>query len=231
MAEQADKASAKKLDTEALQEALSNLPKAVQEAVMKGIKDTVQEDRAMVAAAKARKEEEADDDDGSDDDDDKDFDIERVSRKDLVKFLEGKFTKSLAKALKPLQKQIEEAGSSTERDKLLAAFHKVKADHKDFDQWKDEIKAIAAENPMLSPENMYQLARALDSEKAKKINEEASKKAEAADKSEKTAFGGLMPTSGKGADKNTKMNSKDAGALAWEQTMSSVPKELIGDSS
>lgn len=228
MAEKDDDKSGK-LDTKALQEALSNLPKAVQEAVIKGIKETVAEDRALKARKTSEEDEEDDDEDEGEGQDE--IDIERVGRKDLVKYLESRFGKALAKALKPIEKKIEGVNSNTERDKLIRAFQETKTKYKDFDQWKDEIKGVAESNPLLTPEQMYLLARAQNPDKAKEIDGKVAKEQEKAEKDKKAPFGGLLPTSGKGAEENnSKMNSKDAATKAWDQAMSSVPPELIGES-
>lgn len=113
--------------------------------------------------------------------------------------------------------------------KLREEYDKIKKDHPDFDDWSDEMKALAKTNPGLSLKQLYNLVRSEDTKKAKELDE---KYVKADDKGKPdtglTMFGGFRPTIGKtgGGDAGKggeKLDAAKAGEKAWEETVSRYP--------
>lgn len=232
MAEENGKDKDDKVDLGQLTEALKGLPEGVQTAVKDAIREASGEQRAAAqAAAVAAK---AAEDDNDDNDLDPDFDVERSSRTDLVKHIDKRFEKSLAKALKPIIDKLEATSTDAETDRVRREFGEAKAKHSDFMEWKDEMREIITVHPDLSAERIYQLARAENPDKVKevdnKMKEEKSKKEGGENKVvPMRAFGGLASTSGSSVENDGKKQPKEAAKSAWEEVMGSVPDSLFGE--
>ncbi|KKL70313.1 hypothetical protein LCGC14_2106150 [marine sediment metagenome] len=216
-----------KVDLGQLTEALKGLPEGVQKAVKDAIHEVSgEQNAARVAAAKAAAEDKDDDDI-----DDEDFDVERVSRTELVSHLDKRFARSINKALKPIIDRLETTSTDAETDRVRREFAKAKEDFPDFMEWKEEMRDIITAHPELSAEDIYLLARAKDPKKVKEIDDKSGEDKKEEDEKElskrKQAFGGLTPTSGKSIEKDGKKQPKEAATAAWDEIMGQVPKELL----
>ena len=218
-----------KIDLGKLTEALEGLPEGVQNAVKDAIREVSGEQRvaadeaARIAASK------------KEDTDDKleDFDVERVSRTELVGHLDKRFAKALDKALKPIMEKLENTSSSVETDRVKREFTKARDDFPDFMEWKEEMREIISAHPELTAEDIYLLARAKNPDKVKeidgKLQDEKIKKEGTGKVQKMKAFGGLTPTSGTSEQSDGKKQPKEAASAAWDQVMSDVPSSLFGD--
>ena len=226
MAEENDDNKDDKVDLGQLTEALKGLPEGVQKAVKDAIHEASgEQNAARIAAAKAAA------DDKDDDPDDDDFDIERVSRTELVNHLDKRFARSLDKALKPVIDRLEATSTDAETDRVKREFTKAKEDFPDFMEWKEEMRDIITTHPELSAENIYLLARAKNPKKAKEVDDKSGKGKKEEDKKElskrKQVFGGLTPTSGTSLEKDGKKQPKEAASSAWDEVFGQLDKELF----
>ena len=215
-----------KVDLTQLTEALSDLPQGVQDAVKTAIREVSQEQ------ANARAANQVDDDPDDDDNEDPDFDVERVSRSELVNHIDKRFLKALKTALKPIEDRLETTSDAAETDRVKREFFAAKEKFSDFMEWAEELGAIVKSNPELTAEDMYLLARARHPEKAAEVDKKAKEKKgeedEKAGKGKAPSFGGLTPTSGASLTRDTKKQPKEAAESAWEEVMGDVPDSIIG---
>ena len=175
------------------------------------------------------KREDEDADEGADDEDEDEVDektLESLPRKGFAEHIIKKVSKVVEKQLKSVSKSASDVKDEVARGKVEAAVMEVVKDHKDFWDWKDEIREIADSSPGISPKRAYQLARMENSEKAKKMDEKykVGEGKGAGDKGsvkEKKKFGGFTPTSGT-TQQNSKMSKTEAADKAWEETMGSL---------
>lgn len=166
-----------------------------------------------------------------------DKDLDEMSQSQLV----GHVFKSMRTMFdtfgKELHTKIDGLSTDLQKKDLRTDLEKVKADHKDFDDWIPEIKAIMTDNPNLKISQAYTLARSDNAEKAKQMDEKYKIGLEdQPNKGKEPAFGGLMPTSGGPSRELTddgkpkKLSQAQAGDLAWEQTFGDNPSLAGPDS-
>lgn len=215
-----------KVDLTQITEALKGLPDGVQSAIKNAFKEAASEHNASVEAARG-----SGGDKETEEENLEDFDVERVSRKELVNHIDKRFERSLSKALKPILDRLETTSTSFETDKVKREFAQAKEDFPDFMEWKEEMREIITAHPDLSASRIYRIARSENPEKAKKIDAELKEGKGEEDEKElserKRAFGGLTPTSGSSLQRDGKKQPKEAGESAWDQVMGQVPKELL----
>lgn len=220
-----------------------SLPAQVSRAVSEGINSAITQQREVDATRRREADEadEADRDDGSPAVNA--IDLEKMSRAEFMAHISKGFEKTLQKNLGSFQKTLNSNVESIERDKVQARFNEARKAHSDFDEWKTEMGTLVKSHGYLDPEELYILARAKNSEKAKKIDDEMNKAIEEAkikDEKEKepagrTRFLGLMPTSGGarlGSEESPKYETtKEAAAAAFDEVMGNIPESLIGEAS
>ncbi len=212
-----------KLDLSKLQEAISSLPESVQKAVIQGVRTASQEsDEARIRAQSAK------DDDNDDDDDSGDVDLEGLDRAGLVGHISKNTENAIKRALKPLVEQLQTTSDAGEADRIRADFRQAAGKFPDFLDWREEMGEIIKKHPELPAEDVYTLARSKDPEKAKELEEKTNKGKNEEDDKVKKAFGGLTPTSGSSLIKDSNKSPEEAANSAWDETMSSVPAEIIG---
>lgn len=212
-----------------LNEAIAGLPEGIQDSVSKGVQAAMAKAAKEVADRKALEDQ---DDDDDDDDTAGDDDLEKMDRGQFANFIVGRLKKEVGKDFKELTRSNQETRLDAAKDKLQRQLAKLKDDHPDFLEYKDDIARIAETHPDLSPEDLYTLAKAKNPAKReeleKKSAEEKKKKEAEEHKEQRARFAGFTPTSGSSGDKTGKMSQKDAAGSAWDETMASLPKELIG---
>ena len=170
------------------------------------------------------------DDDLDDEDDDlpgmKDADLEGLSRSQFLNVILKQVNKGFDQIGKRLDAEVggvkKDLSTKDLKAELIAAANK----HKDFKEWGPEIKTLMGENPKLSIERAYVLARTENPDKAGQMDEKyATPPTDDAGGKPKSkgGFGGLTPTSGSVDDKPESMDLKQASEAAYD--------EIFGDDS
>ena len=183
---------------------------------------SVQAGLTALSDMESRRQTPADDDDEEEEDL---GDLETMSRADLVSTILKTVEKGIDKKLSAVSEKIEGLGNDLESRDIKSEVNTLASDNKDFWDWKEEIRSIAAETPGISVARAYKLARTENPEKAKKLDEKYEPKEE--DK-KKTGFGGLTPTSSRTGE-TTKMDKTSAAEAAWLDTMGELDEALVGE--
>lgn len=202
-------------DFSKLESALADLPNHLQSAVMNGIRTTVQEQNAQQQQQPPQDEPDPTDDE-----------LESMSRKDLLAYIEKKFSKTVQSQLKPLQENLQNTSQETERTRIQQQVKEAETSHPDFWEWKTEMGELVQRYPNLSVNDLYTLARANNADKARQLDEARAEKEKPAQ--QQPRFGGLTPTSGTQTQRTGEMDTKTAAESAWDEVMSGLPKDLIG---
>lgn len=168
----------------------------------------------------------SDDDDG----DEGNVELEHLSNRELVQFMMGQVNKQFKEVMKPFQEMIEKTGTTANNTAAAMEVKETAAKYKDFWYFKEPMQKLAKENPNLSIERMYHIAKSENPEIAKKAMEkiEEEEKAAKGDQEEEkgiATFGGFTPTSGKSqvldAGKEGKLDANKSAESAWDKI---VPK-------
>lgn len=168
-----------------------------------------------------------DDDDGDPDDDDTDF--EHLSRAEFAQRLRKSFLKDMKELLKPLQETLETTHMTSSRTAAAQEAERVAAKYPDFWYFKEEMVKIAKENPELSVERIYKLAKAEASPEKLREVEQKIKEKEGDTQNQpgpgRPGFGG-MPPSGRVALEPPKPGEKIDKITAAERAWNAVvPKD------
>ena len=149
-----------------------------------------------------------------------DVDFEQLDKKQLAALILDMSKKNMAADIKELL-----GGVDTKIQNLAASFENKNAAEQvaatadknaDFWEWSNEIKQLLKDNPTLSVQRAYTLAK---SENEKKVNELAVKYKKP-DAEKKQTFIGLTPTSSIGTrDTTGKMTQKEAAEKAFDKVM------------
>ncbi len=224
-------------ELKALSETLTNMPTMIQSAVstavstaLTGFAQTQQQATAQQEAARAKAEEAKQDPPSFD------GDLEDASREEFMGHIMNNIEFKLGKMLSGVNEKVDTTSTEARTDKLKRDVEIAKSKHSDFGEFVTEMRGIANDNPDLTIEDMYQLARARNPEKveelAKKAKEvEEKKKGEEAKKNEtQNIFGGLLPTSSVNSSNKSvgSMKEDEAANAAWDQVFKDVDPEVIG---
>lgn len=207
-----------------LQEAISQLPQAVQEAVMSGVNKAVEQNRGQEGHHQEQEQHQEVKELSEQE-------LESMSRSDLLKYIEHRFGSLVNQHLQPLQERVEQTSTTTERDRIQRQVNEAANKHPDFWEWRDEMQGLVQQYPDLTPEDLYTLAKTRNPEKAQQLQQkkqEAERSKQAEEQSKRPAFGGLTPTSGVRTSSSDRMSQKDAIESAWNDIMSEIPSEFIG---
>lgn len=217
-------------DDKSFEDFIKKMPEGIQEAVSKGVRDVIREaneEHKQNQEASRRAQEEAE---SEKDDNDEEPDWDNLGNKELAEAITGRIGKQLAKSLKPIMEQMNETRTDTVQQRVAKEFQDLQTEFKDVSDWKDEMKAVAKDNPGLSVRNVYMLAKSLNGEKVQALKEAKEKQELEQDPDkDKPIFGGLTPTSSVSVPEDTKMDMKEASDKAWEEAMGNLPPGLIGD--
>ena len=150
----------------------------------------------------------------------KDVDLEQLDRKDFAAFIiksaEVVLKTEMAKLLGDVDKKVTNLASSFESKNANEQIAKAADQNPDFWEWSNEIKQMLAENPTLSVNRAYQLAKSENHKKAEELNKKYAKPTEKKEQS----FLGLTPTSSIGTrDATGKMTQKEAAEKAFDKVM------------
>jgi hypothetical protein len=148
---------------------------------------------------------------------DEEVDLDAMSNTEMAKWLMKTLKKDM---IDPLHENIKNVELTRAQKEAAAAVNAAAAKYNDFGQWDKEISVLIEENPSLSLDDAYTLARAKAPDKAKALDDVAAK-AVADEKGvddSPSPFGGLLPTSSASSE-STQMTLDDAGEAAWTKEM------------
>lgn len=150
----------------------------------------------------------------------KDVDLEQLDRKDFAAFIikrtEAALKDEMAKLLGDVDKKVTNLASSFESKNANEQIAKTANDNPDFWEWSTEIKQMLSENPTLSVNRAYHLAKSENQKKVEELNKKYTKPAAKKEQS----FLGLTPTSSIGTrDATGKMTQKEAAEKAFDKVM------------
>ncbi len=155
---------------------------------------------------------------------DEDVDLETMDRKQFAAHLLGQLKGTVESALQPLSERFGQLDEKIDGHTLGVTIKEFTKDHPDFFEWKDEIRTLVKENPTLKPARLYTIARAENSEKAKRLDEKYGLNKASQDKGSEEKILSLFPRTGSSATKSGagKMSPKQAAAAAWDEVMSKL---------
>jgi len=218
-----------------LNETLTKLPDMVAAAAQQGIQNVV--NQYEVEQTKGA------DELGDDNSEVTDDDLEGMSRSQLIKHMDAKREKDLAKLRKELKDDVTETKKGTAEEKLQREYKELVDKEPLAAGMLGTMVEMAKNDPSLRgisinrlfkvavaehPEKAQELQSKLDEDKKANGEDNEGKKGDEADK---VKFGGLTPTSQVGEQKeNTRMSKEDASDKAWEQHMTNLPPGVLEDS-
>ena len=159
-------------------------------------------------------------------------DINTMSQAELVAHIFGGVRKMVDGSSSDLKTMISGVKTGVEDRELESSIRTFAAEHADFQEWIPEIKKLIQETPGLSVDRAYTIARQENLDKSTELDEKFKKEdTDAADKTDKPKFGGLMPTSGitledSEDNKEGRLTQKDAAEKAFTEIFGEKP-ELI----
>lgn len=151
--------------------------------------------------------------------------LETMPRSAFSKYLLKAFQRNLDAALKPVTEAVQKAQQTAVSVDVKTQVEKFADQHPDFPEWKDEMLALAKDNPTLSVARLYNLAKLENPDKAKEIDkkfkkdEKEGEQGKAAAGKKKPAANGLTPGGSAGEHKPGKMTPQQAANAAWEETV------------
>ena len=159
--------------------------------------------------------------------------LESMNREEYMTHIMGEFTKVLDEKLGTVNASIEKQSLRTTAMNLKDEVGSVRKANADFDDWKDEMKLLAADHPHLRFEDLYLKARHQDPEKATKldldIKEAALTNEQQGGANGEKRFGGERPGTSIKDEARTDMTRKEAGEAAYEEIMAGL--DMIDHSS
>lgn len=179
--------------------------------------------KQQIETAGTSKGKEKDEDDRSDDD------VDSMSQKELAGFLIKQVGKLVDDKFKGINDNLESTRKEFRTTTLNQTVKEFAKDHKDFNEWGEEMTELAKENPTLTIPRLYALARTENPDKTKKLDDKYTDKTEKKplDDGELKLFGGYKPSGkttqeGEGADK-TKKTLDEALESAWSDALEQFP--------
>lgn len=154
-----------------------------------------------------------------DNDDDLPSNLELLDRKDFMNIIIKKISKLVEDQVKPVSEKTRSIEESTQLEQLRKERDELRGKHKDFDEWRDEMKGLFKQNPYLTMKQAYILAKSSDPKKAKKLED---KYAEVDDDNDAKGkkFGGLTPVDrARKKTKGKEVKGAEASELAWQIVM------------
>ena len=150
-------------------------------------------------------------------------DMEQLDRKDFAALLLSKFDERLQhhmkEAVKPIEDRVGKLGERVENDFASREISAAAGQRPDFYEWRTEIAELVKHTPGLSVTRAYTIARAENTDKAKKMDEKYTKKTEP----QTRGFTGLSPTGGGGRGEGAgKMKFNEAANKAFDDVLASL---------
>jgi hypothetical protein len=149
-------------------------------------------------------------------------DYDSMSRPELVAHIVGtigeQMKAAIADALKPVAERLGGVETQVVTGTVTQQLERARAEHKDFNDWKDEMVGLAKTHPSLSIPQLYALARAENPTKAADRDKHYSPPAPPP----APRWGGLLPTAtGNGA--TPPLSARDAGLEAYREVQARHP--------
>lgn len=159
--------------------------------------------------------------------------LESMNREEYMTHIMGEFTKVLDEKMGTVNASIEKQSLRTTAMNLKDEVGSVRKANADFDDWKDEMKLLAADHPHLRFEDLYLKARHQDPEKATKLDLDIKEAALGTEQqggaNGAKRFGGNHPGTSIEDEVRTDMTRKEAGEAAYEEIMAGL--DMIDHSS
>lgn len=160
-------------------------------------------------------------------------DLEGMDRSQFSDYILGQVNKGFDKLSEQMNGQVETVKFNASNTALQGEFNTVREANPDFDHYKNEIAAVAQQNPDMKISDMYTLAKANNPEKVTEVTKTLETEkietdklaAEEAKQNTSKGFGGLTPTSGQRIEQPSDMTQENAGNAAWDETMANIEME------
>lgn len=174
-------------------------------------------------------------------------DLESMGNTELAMHIIDQVSQLLDQKVKPVEDKASEAINLTSRESVSRLIDKAAEQYPDFYEWTDEMQKLAEENPTLSPERLYKLARSENPDKAAEIDgkekgeekesplpnkEDSSPSPSAKQREKQKEFGGLPPGNAP-TEPKTNLTQDDAAQTAWDEALAEFGgnvSELLGQS-
>lgn len=168
--------------------------------------------------------------------------LEGLDRSGFLQHIMENINVMLANTVTDIKTELGNVSTKVDQTNINAQVAKARAEHPDFDQWREEIADKFRQNDKLSVEDAYTLARKENPSKAKEIDDKLQEEAKAdepegskgketkssesgkkpePDKGEKGQFGGMSTerTTGKDDEPDQAKSFEDAADDAWEKSL------------
>lgn len=153
-------------------------------------------------------------------------DYDTMTQADLAAHITGNVMKAfeakLNEMLRPLAQQIQQVQHSTATREVTQEVTAMRTEHKDFNEWKDEMLGLAKTHPTLGIRQLYNLVRAENSEKAKTLDARYNPPPPPPP----PRWGGLSPSAPGATGAIPKLSREDAGKEAYREVASRHPGVL-----
>lgn len=200
-------------DLKALQSELKEIKEG-----MKGNSEAVKEVNEYIKQLQEYSKQGPEDKKKSSGDDDPPSNLEYMDRHQYMDYIIGRVKSIIEDQVKPVGEKVQNVEENTYKERLQKEYNEVRSANKDFDEWKPEMKSLFQQNPYLTIQQAYTLAKHSNPDKAKKLEKKYAEKEDEEAKDKK--FGGLTPTqkaTKKAKGKNVK--GEEAAELAWQTVM------------
>ena len=144
-------------------------------------------------------------------------DVEAMDNGQLAEHILGQVKAVINEAVKPIQETVKSVSDGFASNVNQQQIDSVRGEFKDFDEWGDEMREVmeaVGENANMGVRDIYLLARARNPQKVEALAEKANEN-NGGENKEDAPFGGMFPTSTKGAPVED-MDMDDAAMAAWE---------------
>lgn len=148
-------------------------------------------------------------------------DYEGMSNVELVAHVTGSVQQmvqqAIQQALKPITDQMTSVQNEVVTTKGQITLKEMQAQHKDLSDWKDEMIALVGRHPTLSLQEVYQLARAGNNQKARQLDQKYNPPPP-----KPRPYGGLVPGAN-GAAREPVLNGEAATKAAYREVSERHP--------
>lgn len=157
-------------------------------------------------------------------------DLETLTQTELASHIVGTISREVQKqietALAPLMDQVTGLQTRVVSTDVNRDIERLRGEHKDFNDWKDEMVGLAKQHPTLGISQLYNLARSENAAKARELDTKYTPPAPP----RPPRFGGLLPAgNGSGASGNgatPPLSGRDAAVEAYREVSAKYPGVL-----
>jgi len=149
-----------------------------------------------------------------------DVDLEQLDRRQFATFIvrqaEAAFKEEIKNMLGTVDSKVQDLATRFESKNASEQITKVSDNNPDFWEWSSEIKQLLSENPTLTVNRAYALAKSENPKKAEELHKKFAKP----EPKKQQSFFGLTPTSSISTRSNAgKMSQKEAAEAAFDKVM------------